>query len=89
MDIKEGHILELEGGHRHVVAIELSDELIESQCINADKSGLYGFGGMWYGDNPKSYDSFGKIYQLDHYKVKRIVGHISSFTNEEVKVMVN
>jgi len=32
--------------------------------INADKEGLYAFGGMWYGRNPMKIESYGKILPI-------------------------
>ena len=41
--------------------------------VNADKEGLYAFGGMWYGRNPMKIKSYGKILPIeeDVYLVRR------------------
>ena len=41
--------------------------------VNADKEGLYAFGGMWYGRNPMKIESYGKILPIeeDVYLVRR------------------
>lgn len=59
-------------------------------CMNAEKSGLYAFGGMWYGDDPLDVNSYGKIRCLYDYKhVYLIHENLKELDVETVKQLVD
>lgn len=60
-----------------------------SKGINADKEGLYGFGGMWYGRNPMKIKSYGKIIPLDYSDIKIIHPSIRGLSVNYIQSLVN
>lgn len=49
--------------NRIIIILEVSKEELK-RGINADKTGLYGFRGFWYGRDRFKIKSYGKIYKL-------------------------
>ena len=49
--------------NRIIIILEVSKEDLK-RGINADKTGLYGFRGFWYGRDRFKIKSYGKIYKL-------------------------
>ena len=56
--------------------------------VNADKEGLYAFGGLWYGRNPMKIKSYGKILPIDEdvYLVRR---DLYAIKVDDVQKLVN
>lgn len=64
---KQGDIIRLKDDIRCWVVLQVTSEDI-AKGIFADKPGLYGFGGMWYGNHPARKHSYGKIILLPRNK---------------------
>lgn len=47
----------------------------ESDLLNVDvaNKGLYAFKGMWYGDDPTDYKSYGKVTKLKERDIKKVL----------------
>lgn len=55
--------------------------------VNAEKEGLYGFGGLWYGRNPTKIRSYGKISIIeDEYIIIR--DNLHSISVDDIKKLV-
>lgn len=54
--------------NRIIIILEVSKEELK-RGINADKTGLYGFRGFWYGRDRFKIKSYGKIYKLTGVEV--------------------
>jgi hypothetical protein len=73
-------------GDRFWVVLEVSKEEIENNIVDADEPGLYGFGGMWYGENPLDKASYGKIKYLSTGIFFRMA-RVQDFTKEKIREM--
>jgi len=56
------------------IALPVTRRMIDAG-LNVEKPGLYLFYGMWYGDNPLSTKSFGKVEAIP--QEYELIGHIS------------
>lgn len=73
------------------VVLEVTREDID-QGTNTDVPGLYGFGGMWYGertnDDPTNTDSYGKITWFDEEDVIEVVNYdVGNLPTEYIKLI--
>jgi len=84
----DGLIVDRKGDKRSWVILYVSQYEIESQGLNADKEGFYGFGGMWYGDDPRNNRSYGKIIELDEKEIT-FNGVIENYNMQELKALVD
>jgi hypothetical protein len=83
-----GVVISSNGTKRLWVVLSISQQEIESQGLNADKEGFYGFGGMWYGDDPYDFMSYGKIIKLDESDIT-FDGVIENYNLQELKDAVD
>jgi hypothetical protein len=83
-----GLVVERKGDKRSWVILYISQYEIESQGLNADKEGYYGFGGMWYGDDPNNNRSYGKIIELDENEIT-FNGTVLNYNLQELKALVD
>lgn len=74
---------------RCIVMCLVTPEEYHRRGVNAPCPGLYGFGGMWYGDDPRQSASFGKIYDPERFETWERVGSVDDFTIEKLKELVN
>lgn len=81
--IKIGDIIVKNRHTRHWVCLKVTQDMIDTTDINAPYPGLYGFGGMWYGDNPQDNNSFGKILPVEYIDV--VVGRVEDYSIEDLK----
>lgn len=44
-----------------VIVLRVTSAMIRRGTVDAPRPGLYGFHGMWYGDDPMDVRSYGKI----------------------------
>jgi hypothetical protein len=75
--------------NRNWVILFISKEIINNTSINALEEGYYAFGGMWYGDDPKNYKSYGKIITLDNEEELFFNGVIDNYNLQELKALVD
>lgn len=54
------------------VVLDVSQNRFDTTTVNVEKPGLYAFGGMWYGYDIMSVDSYGKVLPLDPYEFYEI-----------------
>jgi len=82
---KEGDILIFPKYKRYWIALMVNPEDFEKgiDSIDVESTGLYAFGGMWYGNDPNSKSSFGKVIPIEGEF--EIVGHISKSSDEIMK----
>lgn len=68
-DLKKGMIIRFQedidkiNARNWVILLVTKKDL--KRGVNAEKEGLYAFGGMWYGRNPNKIKSYGKISSID------------------------
>lgn len=73
--------------NRTIIILEVTKEELK-RGINADKTGLYGFRGFWYGHDRFKIKSYGKIYELTGAEVllkKNTIG----MSNVELKKLLD
>lgn len=76
------------GGSHWKVALNVTSDMLESG-VNAEKTGIHLFYGMWYGDDPLDYKSFGKIESLDKYtNIVDSNGFVSDYGKSEIKKLL-
>ena len=66
------------------IALPVTQKMIENGT-NASDAGLHLFYGMWYGDNPLSTKSFGKIERLPKNEDFELIGNIRDLDFSEFK----
>lgn len=58
--------------------------------MSANRVGLYGFGGMWYGRNPTKHKSYGKISPIESLdEVVVIKSDIHGMSVNDIRKLVN
>lgn len=62
---KEGDVVKTDSYSRLWVVFEVTQKEFDETDINVECPGLYAFGGMWYGTDITSRESFGKVLPLD------------------------
>jgi hypothetical protein len=82
-----GNILKPKNGGRCIVMCVVTPEDWKKNGVNASKPGVYGFGGMWYGDDATNRKCFGKIYDAVNFGEWECIGTIRDFTVEQIKEM--
>ena len=73
-------------GDRLWVVLEVTKKEIEEGAVDAEAAGLYGFGGMWYGEDPLDKASYGKIKYLSTGTFFRMA-RVQDFTKEKIREM--
>lgn len=72
-------------GMRKWVILEVTEADIEAGT-DAVAPGLHAFGGMWYGDEALSINSYGKMISIDGATV---LGRAEDYTLEELKALTD
>lgn len=70
-NIQEGDLVAVRGsqGGRLWVALLVTKQ----DKLNTNRTGLHLFGGFWYGKDPRSLHSYGKMLTLSHIPAKDII----------------
>ncbi len=84
----DGDVIEIEGYKRKWVVLSVTNWDINHTDINTDKPGFHAFGGMWYGDNALSKESYGKMVPMFN-EIYRTIGKVHDYTLRELKEMVD
>ncbi len=84
----DGDVIIIRGYKRRWVVLKVTRWDVENTNIKADEPGFYAFGGMWYGDNPLSKSSYGRILSLKG-KDKIALGTVNELPLETLKKLVN
>ena len=82
-----GALVKKEGYDRFWVVLDITQEDIDATDLNADKPGLYAFGGMQYGNNRYDHDSYGKILPITDED--KLMGDIKTLPSWQLKKMVD
>lgn len=65
MKFKHGDLVKHPKYDRTWRVLQVTQERFDTTDIDVEKSGLYAFGGMWYGTDPLDISSYGKVLELD------------------------
>jgi hypothetical protein len=69
------------GGRYWKIVLNITEEDIAQEEINANHAGLYLFYGMWYGSDPLDHRSYGKIEDFPSENPKTFFGDKLSGTS--------
>ena len=84
--LKVGDIVKVEG-QRHWIALNVTQKDI-AKGVDTNETGIYLFGGMWYGNNPLRVGSYGKMTHPKYCKTIYYVGCQRKTPLEKLKILV-
>lgn len=87
--ITVGDVVTVPGYTRHWVALYVTQTMIDNEECDASREGLHLCGGMWYGNEPFSIKSYGKMIEApEDESTMTLIGHAVGFDHETLRKMV-
>jgi len=87
-NIEEGDIITIKDYNRAWVLLYVTEEDLNNG-VNAEEVGLHAFGGMWYGSDPLSIESYGKILDIERDKIVEVLDNVTHLPVKKIKELVD